>query len=481
MLKNRIVEIMKIKYEKLIMLYDYEKTEDVFTYTDILTESGFEVILYDDIDEFRLLFETKIKGTTKKWAVIVSDEIYIPYDIKECFYPIEMSLKNIFPKLSSEAIMTHLHDLDIISFTYDECYTNISKWDQTEEFINNTVFSQDNILKYCKTVLSNIKTIIDSGNLNYKEWISIAKWKSSVEYFCAKARIELDTSFIELKFKDFIFDGYENLSGQISKESPIILPKVLDFISGDKVALIVMDGMSLFDFEVLSRKFDNIKYEYECIYALVPTTTAISRQSLLSGKYPRQLEKPFSLDREEREFMNAAKELGYSGKQIKYLRGYKLEISPLLKFISIIINDIDDMAHGQKQGRIGMYNDVGLLADSNNLQNLIKKLNNKGFKVYLTSDHGNTLCIGVGSLRSSGVEVETKSKRMVVLKDFADENDIIKNNTFLYPGYYLDKSYKYFICNANKSFDNKNEEVMTHGGISIEEVIVPFIKVKAVQ
>jgi hypothetical protein len=49
-----------------------------------------------------------------------------------------------------------------------------------------------------------------------------------------------------------------------------------------------------------------------------------------------------------------------------------------------------------------------------------------------------------------------------------------------YPGYYLDKDYKYYVCESGVSFDNKNEEVMTHGGISIDEVIVPFIKVKAV-
>jgi len=40
--------------------------------------------------------------------------------------------------------------------------------------------------------------------------------------------------------------------------------------------------------------------------------------------------------------------------------------------------------------------------------------------------------------------------------------------------------YKYYVCESGVSFDNKNEEVMTHGGISIDEVIVPFIKVKAV-
>ena len=36
------------------------------------------------------------------------------------------------------------------------------------------------------------------------------------------------------------------------------------------------------------------------------------------------------------------------------------------------------------------------------------------------------------------------------------------------------------ICGVGESFDAKGDEVMSHGGITIDEVIVPFIKIKAV-
>ena len=49
-----------------------------------------------------------------------------------------------------------------------------------------------------------------------------------------------------------------------------------------------------------------------------------------------------------------------------------------------------------------------------------------------------------------------------------------------YPKYYLDKQFDYLICGIGGSFDAKGEEVMNHGGITIDEVIVPFIKIKAV-
>ena len=95
-------------------------------------------------------------------------------------------------------------------------------------------------------------------------------------------------------------------------------------------------------------------------------------------------------------------------------------------------------------------------------------------------NHGNTLCLGIGSMRNAGVEVETRSKRMLVLKDFADISGTVAENTVDYPGYYLDKNYKYLVCKTGVSFESKNSEIMTHGGITLGEVVVPFVKIKAV-
>ena len=151
---------------------------------------------------------------------------------------------------------------------------------------------------------------------------------------------------------------------------------------------------------------------------------------------------------------------------------------PELEVAIFAINDIDDMVHGQQQGRIGMYQDIQLWAKERKLLDLIDRLLAKGFKVYLTADHGNTACVGVGSCKRSGVETATKSKRMIILKDFAQVQDDLAAQTFVYPGFYSDKSYQYRICNDRTSFDSKNTEVMTHGGISLEEVVVPFVEVR---
>jgi hypothetical protein len=315
---------------------------------------------------------------------------------------------------------------------------------------------------------------------NRKDWIEIAKKKARLDYYACLVNMNFDTAFVDEAFVLFVEHGYGRLSSDIDPACPPIITKTFSTICGasnDKTALIVMDGMSLFDFEAIARYFEDIKFDYGCSFALIPTITPVSRQSLLSGKYPRELANPFSLADEEKGFFEAVTTLGYAKNQAQYLRGFKPEISPFTRVITIIINEVDDIVHGQHQGVPGMCNDMTALGKSEKLQGLIKQLTSAGFSVYITADHGNTPCIGIGGVRT-GVEVETRSKRMVVFKDFAEIPAQILEHTIEYPAYYLDRNYRYLVCKRGVSFDAKDSEVMTHGGISIDEVIVPFIKIK---
>ena len=482
MIRERVAEFLSIKYEKHLLIFDTSDFSYAFDYPELLEAEGFCVVYYIDVEEFRLRYELEIKNSMKKWAVIIRDDIYVPYDIRIGFYEVTVSLSAIFPKFDEKVIARHRGDLDIIGFTYDEVYSDSCKLreTQTEYFIEDKVFTKNNVKKYCDIVSASILPADKGKVISYSKWFEIAWVKASMEVYAAKVGLSVDLSIVDESFARFVMGDYQKLSGQVNSMAPTILPKVFDYIAKDKAALIVMDGMSLFDFNIISRYFDGIEYEQQCSYALVPSTTNISRQCLLTGKYPVQLEDPFTLSKEEKGFYEAAVEHGYSKQQALYARGYEFQLSPFTKLLAVIINEIDDIVHGQKQGRSGMYNDITLMAKSGRLQTLIRSLHKAGFTVYLTSDHGNTPCKGVGSIRT-GIEVETKAKRMFILKDFAETSSEISKNTIEYPGYYLDKNYKYLICKTGVSFDSKNSDVMTHGGITIDEVIVPFIKIKAVK
>ena len=478
MVEDRILRLLQIEYEERLIIYDLDDLSSYYDYISLLQENGFKVFYYDDVERMRYVYETQIRNTDLQCAIIVDKEIYVPTDIRRCFFEVNLSLKSLYPRFDTHELSSYLRDIDLIDLSYNSFEQICLKEDSTLDYITHQSFSEGNIKDYIQEADSQLKVMI-SGSPRYTDWIRIAKINARLERYSCLYNIKRDQKPLDDAFKLFIEDGYQKLASVVSKDAPAILPKVIDTIAtGDKVALVVADGMSMFDFEVLSTYMDDFSYDFNGSFAMIPTITSISRQALLAGKYPQELDNPFSLAKEESGFYSAALDRGYQRSQCFYGRGYDAEPTSNVRIATIIINDIDDMVHGQRQGRMGMYNDVDLWAKEGKMQALFKRLLDKGFKVYLTADHGNTNCTGKGSIKKLGVETETKSKRMVVLKDFADVSDDLKERTFEYPGYYLNKNYQYRICKGRTSFDNKNEDVMTHGGITLEEVIVPFVEVR---
>ena len=321
--------------------------------------------------------------------------------------------------------------------------------------------------------------------VTYRDWFAVAEKKAGIHVLAEQYGIPVDIEETCRPFIDFVLKDFGKLSAEMAEDTPVLVSRAMDYMyyHSKKFVLIVMDGMSEIDWKILSKSFDGIKYDQAHAMAMIPTVTSVSRQCLLSNKFPRELENPWSQSKEKKEFTECARSLGFADAQIGYERGYDAEFGAAVSCAAIIVNDVDDMVHGQLQGRTGMYNDIMLLAKQGKLIGTVRRMLKAGFDVYISADHGNTPCIGMGKLMKTGVETETKSHRMVVLKDFADKSAIMEKYPGLieYPKYYLDKQFDYLICGIGGSFDAKGEEVMNHGGITIDEVIVPFIKIKAVE
>jgi len=90
---------------------------------------------------------------------------------------------------------------------------------------------------------------------------------------------------------------------------------------------------------------------------------------------------------------------------------------------------------------------------------------------------------GVGRL-SQGLLVEETSAR-ARLYDRAvfmeQAHSKYPEDSFAWEGDYLGTGHSVLIADALKAFSDPGKEVVSHGGVSIEEVIVPFIRVMRVQ
>ena len=468
-----------------MILIDEDNLEKGTHYINEFIDNGFKVIRYEDDLSFRIKWEDDFKNKQEKYVLLAKPNVYIPYDIyKICgSYRFHVSIDWLFPLLQAQCIKEETGlNFDLLSMAYKNLYEDDSSYSRTKDFIQHSVYGKENIAAYVTNLKNNITSLSEKA-VTYNDWIKIAEIKSEIDVYAASYGLNIDAEFIQYPFLQFILEKFGKLSGNLDPETPILVRGAMDSMNNEseKFVLIVMDGMSEFDWKILSKSFKGICYEQSAAFAMIPTITSLSRQSLVSGKYPLQLLSPWNTSKEKKEFIDCALNLGFSEDQIDYHRGYDVDFSTHIRCGCVIINDIDNLVHGQQQGRQGMYHDVKYLSETGKLADLVRNLLQEGFDVYISADHGNTPCVGQGKLMKLGVETETKSHRMLVLEKFADKEKMISQYDMIeYPKYFLDKQYDYLICNIGKSFDAKGAKVMTHGGITVDEVIVPFIKIKAV-
>lgn len=484
MFGDYVYEKSSAPYSKKILLVDNDDLYRQVDYTSAFSAHGFEVVVYEDDLKFRIDYQEKLYLDNDKLVVLAHTDSYIPYDIHRRLRAYEVSLQRLFPKLNTEALKGKTEtDFDLLCNVYPTNFDDLRSRAETEHYLRVKVYAKANVQVYLQQKLTKLLERVAVAK-THNDWFAIAEEKSKIDLLTIQSSIELDTTAINEQFQAYALEQFGRLSSAIDKDSPVLVSKAMDYMHdhSDKFVIIVMDGMSEFDWRIISTSFDGIEYEQAAAFAMIPSTTSISRQCLLSNKYPSQLTEPWKQSKERAEFIACAKSLGYTDAQIGYERGYDARFGSFVRCGAVIILDVDEMVHAQTQGRVGMYHDIKLLAGQNKLGNMVKRFLADGFDVYISADHGNTACFGLGRIMGSGVEVETKSHKMLVLKDFADKEFLIQKYGLVeYPKYYLPKEYDYLICNVGESLDIKGEAVMTHGGMSLDEVVVPFIKIKAVQ
>ena len=450
MLAAYIYERAGAEYENRILLYDGDALEEKTSFSNYFSKNGFTVIYYMDDLHLRALHSEVIYSVEGKYLRIASKDCYVPYDVIRRFHSFDISLQQLFPKLNAEVLRDNPSlNLNLLAKAYEKLIQ------------------------------------MSESSRSYTDWFHIAEKKAEFGIMAAGIGDTLNDETIEKRFQAFLLATYKSLSSELNGESPVLLSRTMEYMLEEssgrrKFAILVMDGMSEFDWQIFADQFRDIRYTKSSVFAMIPTTTSVSRQCLLAGKFPAGLRSPWDQSKEEAEFRAAAERMGFKPRDIQYARGFEPSIGSGVKCAAVIINDVDNIVHAQQFGRQGMLREITALSDTGQLKALVQTLLGKGFGVYITADHGNTLCRGIGKAPQTGVVTATKSRRMMVLKNIADKKMFFQKYGMIeFPEAYLPKEYDYLVCKAGESFDNKGQTVMSHGGITIDEVIVPFIKIKA--
>ena len=110
---------------------------------------------------------------------------------------------------------------------------------------------------------------------------------------------------------------------------------------------------------------------------------------------------------------------------------------------------------------------------------LLDMLLDRGFAVFLTSDHGNVETRGCGTPGERSI-AELRGQRARVYSDRALRSRVATRfpDAIEWPTSGLPEDYLALLAPGRRAFVRKSEHPVAHGGITLEEVVVPFVEIE---
>jgi len=261
-----------------------------------------------------------------------------------------------------------------------------------------------------------------------------------------------------------------------------------------KVALLLLDGLALDQWivlrKVLEQQQPQVRFHEEAAFAWIPTITSVSRQAAFAGKPP--IYYPGSIHTTDKEAMLWTQfwlGKGFTQAEVGYAKGLGEETSlgtveevlsqPKVRIAGFVIDTVDKIMHGMQLGTAGMHNQVRQWAEQGFMVRLLDLLFDHGFGVVLTSDHGNIEAVGIGR-PSEGAVADLRGERVRVYPDRILRTGVKTQfpNTIEWPPLALPEDYLPLIAPGRSAFIREGERIVGHGGISLEEVVIPFIRIE---
>ncbi len=346
---------------------------------------------------------------------------------------------------------------------------------------------------------------LPTAEARYSDWTAFAlKWAelsslvhcgNSTEY---QTRLREIGDALNTTFAAWLADHYSSLIN-LPPTNPAMLHHVPRRLARDiedsgssRAALIVVDGLALDQWvtirQLLQKQDANLVMRESATFAWIPTLTSVSRQSIFSGKPPLYFPSSInSTNNEEKLWKQFWEGHGLSRLDVAYQRGLgdgdatgvlDSAIHPgKTKVVGLVVDKVDKIMHGMQLGSSGMHNQIKQWRKGGFLGFLIGQLLDYGYDVWLTADHGNIECVGKGR-PSEGVIAETRGERVRVYPTPELRNQVAMACPFAYEWQPvgLPACYYPLVASGHDAFVRQEETIVGHGGIALEEVIVPLVK-----
>ena len=478
-------------------------------------KSGDEALELIDVNDFNLIFlDENMPGLSGLETLNIIKDKY--HNI-----PVIMITKSEEESIMEEAIGSRISDYLIKPVNPNQILLSIKKNLESSRLVD------EKITKGYQQEFRNISLEL-SSNLSFKEWYQVYKkiiyWElelsksddSSIDEIISMQKSEANSQFFR-----FVSRNYEDWINNI--ESPLLSHNLLDkkvfplLNNSSPVYLLLIDNLRYDQWKVIE---DNILQKFKIIddsmyMSILPTATQYSRNSIFSGLRPSDIQNLYPkkwLNDEDEGGKNMFEE-DFLKDQIKRLN-LEHDKSSYTKITNIdygrkVINKIDNMKHNNLN--VIVYNFVDMLshartemkvikelADDDSayrsltaswfehspLNDIISKIAKQGAKMVITTDHG-TINVNKPSKVIGDRKVNPNLRYKHGKNLNYNSNDVFEMNDpskFFLPKQNISSKYifakedLYFVYQNNyNKFANFYKNTYQHGGISLEEMLLPVI------
>ncbi|MFK7786595.1 MAG: PglZ domain-containing protein [Crocinitomicaceae bacterium] len=484
-------------------------------YSVVSVNNGSSAVDESNAEEFDIIFlDENMPGITGLEALsrIKKERPYVP---------VVMITKSEEEHIMEEAIGSNIADYLIKPVNPNQILLSIKKNLDSSKLVSQTTNS--NYQREFRELGMQLNSRLDKD-----EWAEVydqlVYWEiklDGIEDSGMQEILSMQKKEANTQFSKFISDNYLDWLNGV-EESPQMIHtlfknKINPQLEDNKPFVLVIDNLRYDQWKMLSPIFS--KYysisEEEIIYSILPTATQYARNAFFAGLMPSEIAKKFpqywkgeeeegSKNQFEKELMDT--QLKRLGRNVKWSyhkitnldKGKKLadNFNALLEndLNIIVYNFVDMLSHARTEMEVireladdeSAYRSLTVSwFDHSPLHDIVKKCAESGRKMIITTDHGTvrvTNPVKIIGERSTNTNLRYKTGRNLSYKQkdvfqIKDPQDAYLPKSSMSSEFVFTRDADYFVYPNNYNhFVNYYGNTFQHGGISLEEVLIPYVE-----